>query len=300
MHSANHWVVYLQRAIAFRYNGVERIEFVAIELLQLDAPMPMNWMNWDNKLAILSRGACVAIGLVTLVTIGCSGDNDVEKELPRTNSPTLQQRDRGPGYRLLALGDSYTIGEAVAESERWPVQLAKMLRRDGVELEVVTFIARTGWTSGELLAGISSARPTSVFEIVTLQIGVNDQFRRIDESQYVRDLDKLFDLAIEFAGGDPSRVVVLSIPDWSVTPFPAVRDRRVIASEIDRFNQLKRERADRLGCHFVDVTPISREAVDDPSLLADDGLHPSGKMYARWCELALPAARRALSSADKD
>jgi lysophospholipase L1-like esterase len=100
-------------------------------------------------------------------------------------------------------------------------------------------------------------------------------------------------LAIEFAGDDPSRVVVLSIPDWGVTPFAAGHNRDVIASEIDRFNQLKRERVAVRGCQFIDVTSISRQAADDRTLLADDGLHPSAKMYACWCQLALPAVRKA-------
>jgi hypothetical protein len=175
-----------------------------------------------------------------------------------------------------------------------------MLRKENFELEMPTILARTGWTSGELLAAIEGARLTGVFHIISLQIGVNNQFRGLDKHQYVRELDALLDLVIKFAGGDTSRVVVLSIPDWGVTPFAVGRDRAAIGREIDCFNQLKRERADRRGCHFVDVTPLSREAVDDPSLLAADGLHPSGTMYAGWCELALPVARRALSSDDRD
>ena len=228
------------------------------------------------------------IGFVTVAMIGCAGDHDLEMETPPTISSTDQHQQPAAAVRLLALGDSYTIGESVAESERWPLQLAELLRKEGFKLEAPAIIARTGWTSGELLAAINSARPTGVFEVVSLQIGVNNQFRGLDEQQYVRELDELLELAIEFAGGDPSRVVVLSIPDWGVTPFAAGRDRAGIASEIDRFNHLKHDRANRRGCHFVNVTPLSREAADDPSLLAADGLHPSGKMYARWCELALP------------
>ena len=242
----------------------------------------------------------VVISLVTVAMIGCAGDHDSEMKTPPTSSSTELKQQPAASVRFLALGDSYTIGTSVAESERWPLQLAELLHKDGFKLEVPTIIARNGWASGELLAEINSARPKGVFEVVSLQIGVNNQYCGLDEQQYVRDLDELFDLAIEFAGGDPLRVVVLSIPDWGVTSFAADRDGAAIASEIDRFNRLKRDGATRRGCHFVDVTPLSREAADDPSLLADDGLHPAGKMYARWCELALPTVRLAVTSGTKE
>ena len=232
--------------------------------------------------------------------IGCGGDHDLKKDAPPSSASADQDADSSNSIRWLALGDSYTIGESVAESERWPVQLAALLRKEGVQLASPTIVARTGWTTGELLGGINTAQPAGEFDIVSLLIGVNNQFRGLDEDAYVRDLDELFALAIKFAGGDPSRVVVLSIPDWGVTPFAANYDHANIASEIDRFNQLMRDRAKVLGCPFVDVTPQSREAADDPSLLASDGLHPSGKMYAAWCELALPTVRQAVSSESKD
>jgi lysophospholipase L1-like esterase len=200
------------------------------------------------------------------------------------------------GQRFLALGDSYTIGDSVVESERWPNQLVSQLRAEQLDLDLPTIIAQTGWTSGELITEINAAKPIGRFDLVSLLIGVNNQYRGLDQEQYLKELDHLLDMAIQFVGGNPICVVVLSIPDWSVTPFAADRDRIAISKEIDHFNQGKRERTLRHGCQFIDVSQLSRNASQDASLLADDGLHPSGKMYATWCEKVLPAARRALET----
>lgn len=194
----------------------------------------------------------------------------------------------------LALGDSYTIGEGVAADERWPHQLAALLRADGLALSDPQIIATTGWTTDELSAAIDRANPQGTYELVSLLIGVNNQYRGRDREEYRAQFAALLARAIAFAGGDPSRVVVLSIPDWGVTPFAALRDRAAIASEIDAFNAINRDEADKAGVHYVDVTPISRQAAQEPSLLAADGLHPSGTMYAAWAALALPVAKQAL------
>lgn len=199
--------------------------------------------------------------------------------------------------RFLALGDSYTIGESVSESERWPVQLAARLRELGVATREPEIIARTGWTAAELAAGIRAAAPRGPFALVTLLIGVNDQYRGHGLEEYRRELVALLDQAVRFAGGTPSRVVVLSIPDWGVTPFAAGRDRDRIAIEVDRFNRVASEEADRAGARYVDVTPSSRDAARDPALVAPDGLHPAGRMYAAWADLAIPAALEALGMA---
>lgn len=193
--------------------------------------------------------------------------------------------------RFLALGDSYTIGEGVAESERWPVRLAASLARRGVGLAAPEIIARTGWTTDELAAGIERAGPAGPYALVTLLIGVNNQYHSRDEVEYRRQFSGLLAQVIGFAGGEPGRVLVLSIPDWGVTPYAAGRDRAAIAAAIDRFNAINREESRRRGARYVDVTPVSREAERDAALLAPDGLHPSGRMYARWVELALPEAR---------
>jgi len=197
--------------------------------------------------------------------------------------------------RFLALGDSYTIGESVDPTERWPVQLAALLRGQGIGIEEPIIIARTGWTTDELSAGIDTANPAGVYDLVSLLIGVNNQYRGRSLEEYRQEFVMLLERAIAFAGQNPSRVLVLSIPDWGVTPFAARQGRAAIGADIDRFNAINREEAQRLGAHYVDVTPISRRAASDPSLTAGDGLHPSGKMYAEWARLVLPEARAALT-----
>lgn len=197
--------------------------------------------------------------------------------------------------RFLALGDSYTIGESVKTLERWPVQLASLLRAEGLNMDDPLIIATTGWTTDELSVGIDRANPPGTYDLVSLLIGVNNQYRGRDSEEYRGQFVSLLNRAVGFANGQPSRVLVLSIPDWSVVPFAAGRDRAKIAAEIDQFNAINREEAERAGAHYIDVTPISRQAAADPDLIAGDGLHPSGKMYAEWARLALPVARKALN-----
>ena len=196
--------------------------------------------------------------------------------------------------RYLALGDSYTIGEGVAEAERWPAQLVARLREGGRAAGDPLIVARTGWTTDELMAEIDGAAPEGRFDLVSLLIGVNDQYRGRDVEEFRAGFRALLRRAIGFAGGEAGRVIVLSIPDWGVTPFAGGRDRAAIAQAIDRFNAAGRDETRRAGARYVDVTAVSREAAGDATLLAADGLHPSGAMYAAWASLALPAARDAI------
>ncbi|HEX2833256.1 MAG TPA: SGNH/GDSL hydrolase family protein [Thermoanaerobaculia bacterium] len=184
----------------------------------------------------------------------------------------------------LALGDSYTIGESVPANERFPMQLAKTMN-----LGEPRIIAKTGWTTDELNAAIDAANVTGTYDLVTLLIGVNNQYRGRDAEQYRGEFRALLQRAIGFAGGDPKKVIVVSIPDWGVTPFAEGRDRAKIANEIDRYNAINQEEAQRAGATYVDITPISRG--NDPSLVANDGLHPSGKQYGAWVKRIAPAAR---------
>jgi lysophospholipase L1-like esterase len=206
-------------------------------------------------------------------------------------------RDRGAIEnlpRFLALGDSYTIGEKVDSADRWPVQLARLLRARKVNVADPEIVARTGWTTDELAAGISAAAPVGPYRLVTLLIGVNNQYRGRDAERYRAEFVSLMGQAVEFAGGKAGLVVVLSIPDWGVTPFAAGRDRAKIGLEIDRFNAINREETVRAGARYVDVTPSSREAHD--GWTTADGLHPSGAQYRKWAELALDAAALALKN----
>jgi lysophospholipase L1-like esterase len=195
--------------------------------------------------------------------------------------------------RYLALGDSYTIGESVSESERWPNQLAKLLEEQDIQAEV-TIIARTGWTTDELWQGIQARELKPPYDLVSLLVGVNNQYRGYDINEYREQFVFLLNKAIEYAGGEPDRVIVLSIPDWGVTPFASGRDRGQIAKEIAAFNLVNREESENAGVRYVDVMPGSREAGNDISLIAFDGLHPSGKMYSEWAGLAYPEALKVL------
>lgn len=188
------------------------------------------------------------------------------------------------GTRYLALGDSYTIGESVPEAERFPNQLASEL---GIPAPQI--IAKTGWTTDELNAAIDAANPQGSFDLVTLLIGVNNQYRGRDAEQYRGEFAALLQRAIGFAGGDAKKVIVVSIPDWGVTPFAEGRDRAKIAREIDQYNAINREEAAKAGAKYVDITPVSRG--NDPALVAGDGLHPSGKQYAEWVRLITPVAK---------
>lgn len=200
-------------------------------------------------------------------------------------------------WRYLALGDSYTIGEGIESSGRWPVQLAALLRRHGLAAAEPEIVARTGWTTAELSAGIDAAAPRGPFALVSLLIGVNDQYRGGRPEAYRPAFAALLRRAIAFAGGEPGRVIVLSIPDWSVTSFAIAsgRDLPRIAREIRQFNEVNREETRRAGARYVDITAASEKALGDSAQLAPDGLHPSAAMYAEWARLALPAATAALA-----
>ncbi len=204
--------------------------------------------------------------------------------------------DRPESRKLLALGDSYTIGESVAEEERWPNQLVYLLRERGIaDFAKPEIVATTGWTTDELADSIRAAEPRGPFALVTLLIGVNNQFRGRGLGEYREQFRDLLRTAIRLAG-DRERVLVLSIPDWGATPFAEGRDRARIAAEIDAFNAVNRQEAVEAGAGYVDVTPTSRRAAAEPALVAADGLHPSGRMYREWAELLAPVVARVLGA----
>jgi lysophospholipase L1-like esterase len=197
--------------------------------------------------------------------------------------------------RFLALGDSYTIGESVDASQRWPVQLAAALRRSGINIADPEIIARTGWTTGNLADAINDQNPRGPYDLVGLLIGVNNQYQGRSEAEYRAQFADLLSRSITLAGEKPTHVIVLSIPDWGVTPYAKEMnaDPATVGAAIDRFNAIARELTEKSGATFVDITPISRQNRD---LIADDGLHPNGEMYAKWIELAVPAVKKAIGS----
>ncbi len=204
--------------------------------------------------------------------------------------------------KFLALGDSYTIGESVDESERWPVQLAAALSKRDVSIADPVIIARTGWTTDELNAAIDKANTdkSGTFDLVTLLIGVNNQYRGRSAEEYRSEFKALLQRAIGFVGGKPSHVIVISIPDWGVMPFAEGRDHKQIAKEIDVFNAINWEEAVRAGVQYADITPISREAGRYPELIASDGLHPSGVQYKSWVETIEPKVLKMLSAIEEE
>lgn len=196
--------------------------------------------------------------------------------------------------RFLALGDSYTVGEGVGAEERWPARLLDLLRDRGLDV-TAEIVARTAWTTDELHDAIAASNPRGPFDLVTLMIGVNDQYRGRSIEEFCAGFEPLFVTAVELAGGRADRTVLVSIPDWGCTPFAAGRDGAAIARDIDAFNAWLRARAEAAGAAWVDVTPISRCMSDDPALVAADGLHPGGEIHRRWANAVAPAAIRILS-----
>ena len=200
-----------------------------------------------------------------------------------------------PGF--LALGDSYTIGESVPAEDRWPMQLHELLRARGIRLGAPQIIARTGWTTDELGAALDAAPPQGGNALVTLLIGVNNQYRGRSVDDYRPEFTALLTRAIAWADQRPAQVLVLSIPDWGVTPYArqAGLDPARVAAEIDAYNAAARSITLAHGAQWIDITPLTREAATRSELLAEDGLHPSGEDYLRWAQTALPIAESALA-----
>lgn len=193
----------------------------------------------------------------------------------------------------LALGDSYTIGESVAADERWPALLVQQLRTNGLAVDEPQILAVTGWTTDELSRAMDEASLTSPYALVSLQIGVNNQYRGRSADEYRTQFTALLARAVALADDRARHVLVVSIPDWGVTRFAAGqgRDRPTIARELDAYNAIAREASERSGARFVDITGISRAY---PELVAGDGLHPSAEQYRRWLAAIAPAAAQAL------
>lgn len=214
-----------------------------------------------------------------------------------TPSPTMTLPQDTLIY--LALGDSYTIAEGLAAKDSWAVQLAALVRGRGVYLQDPLIIARTGWRTDQLMNAVRQAQNSmqitpAGYDVLTLLIGVNNQYQGGSEDLFRAQFSSLLRMSITMARGKASRVVVLSIPDYSVTPFAASLNTRSVAAAIDRFNAVKREECTKAGVAFVDITPLSREALNRRSFLASDSLHPSREQYAAWANLALPVVLEVL------
>ena len=187
-----------------------------------------------------------------------------------------------PPSSFLALGDSYTIGESVDAAMRWPNQLVTALNRSGLEFEQPEIVAKTGWTTDELLTALDQASLAASYDYVSLLIGVNNQYRGRSVASFEPEFTAVLERAISYSNRKANGVFVVSIPDWGVMPFAEGRDARKIALEIDTYNKSIERICKIYGVRFFDITEISRKASETPSFVASDGLHPSGEMYAAW------------------
>jgi len=233
-----------------------------------------------------------SIILTTIIAIaGCT--NQAKTAIADTTH-TISKMTVTDTLTYLALGDSYTIGEAVPQQQSFPFQLTALLAAHSVNVAPPTVIATTGWTTDQLINAVNtSGIHTKTYDIVTLLIGVNDQYRGLSQSNYRTKFIQVLNTAISLAKGDKRRVFVLSIPDWGVTPFAKGQDD-IIGPQIDQFNSINKEESQKAGVNYLDITGLSRQAKTDLELVAEDDLHPSGKMYGQWVARLEPMIREQL------
>ena len=240
--------------------------------------------------------------ITCLTIVSCSKKNDVVFQVPAvttTISPmtdtSIKHIDTTTFRTYLALGDSYTIGQSVDVADRFPMQTVKLLQLDGIKIGTPEIIAQTGWTTDNLLSSLRYAAPSRpTYDIVTLLIGVNNQYQHKPQQEYADQFLSLLTKSIAYAGNRKNRVIVLSIPDYSVTPFANGSDRQSIAKDIDAFNAINKHISDSAGTFYLDVTGFSRLAGSETSLVAVDGLHPSGSQYSLWARDLAPLILKAL------
>lgn len=208
---------------------------------------------------------------------------------PATINPTVQPSAVVAGAkRYLALGDSYTIGQGVATSERFPLQVVTQLRQQNISIQDPVYVATTGWTTANLLAAINAQNLTGPYDVVSLLIGVNDQYQGVDTAVYRQRFTEALNKAITLSGNKKANVFVLSIPDYSVTPFVPASQKARVRQEIDWFNNINLQVTQQAGISYTDITPSTREGATNSSLIASDGLHPSGLEYKKWADMLIP------------
>ena len=201
---------------------------------------------------------------------------------------SCQENASSTSQSYLAIGDNYTIGESISESQSWPIQLIKLLSEKNINISSPRIIAKTGWTTNELKTEINNSNLDYPYDWVSLLIGVNNQYRRRSKQEFRKQFETLLSDAITFSGNKKDKVFVVSIPDWSVMPFAEDLDKEQLAIEIDDFNQIIYEICTFEGINFVDITPISRIAKTCNDFIANDSLHPSGLQYAAWVQKIIP------------
>ena len=224
--------------------------------------------------------------LILFLTMLSCTSTETQKNITPSNLPNMNENN--PKRSFLALGDSYTIGESVDEKDRWSMQLIDLLKTN-FNFTKHDIIARTGWTTSELTQAIEAKKLTEQYDMVSLLIGVNNQYRGQSPDTYRVEFRILLNTSIKFAKNDAKKVIVLSIPDWGKTPFARGQDTQNITSEIDVFNNIAKEECKKLNIVFIDITEITRKNTD-ASVFASDGLHYSGKMHRLWATEALGMA----------
>ena len=232
------------------------------------------------------------INLVLILFIGCNTSSNLDDEISPiyvTESNIIENQDLNSiisnenPLSLLALGDSYTIGEGVNEEERWPNQFVQVAYENGIDFLTPRIIAMTGWKTYDLINEIESSNFEKKYDYVSLLIGVNNQFNSRSINEFEDDLDKLLTKINNLKKKDGS-VLIISIPDWGSSPFGENMDRNQISTEINSFNNSLKSFANINGLKYVDVTEISRRAINEPNLITSDNLHPSGLMYLEWAK----------------
>lgn len=235
----------------------------------------------------------LAIILVTVIGFSCHKKipTGYNFPLPPMDTATPPRNDTAKTY--LALGDSYTIGQSVSEAERFPAQTTALLKQQGIRMVDPIYIATTGWTTEDLQGAIANRNPSNA-DVVSLLIGVNDQYRGLDTGGYAVRFSQLLDKAVQLAKGKKTNVFVLSIPDYSVTPFVSQDQKARVRMQIDWFNSINKRITLANGISYTDITPSTREGATNPSLIANDNLHPSGLEYKKWSDMLAPKMKAVL------
>lgn len=223
--------------------------------------------------------------LLAILSFACSKKDTAPEVVPT-------QLGAGPTY--LALGDSYTIGQSVAQSDRFPAQTVALLQQENIKISEPVYLAQTGWTTANLQGAIAAANLAPQYDLVSLLIGVNDQYQGMDTAGYAIRFTQLLQTSIALAGGRKERVFVVSIPDYSVTPFVPQGQKQTVSREIDLFNAVNKRISESYGVSYTDITPSSREGATNKDHIANDQLHPSGLEYQKWAAMLAPKFKKAL------
>ncbi len=238
----------------------------------------------------------IFVAITTFIWASCTKEQPFNQINPMENTtPTPPPTQKDTTLKTyLALGDSYTIGQSVAEAGRFPMQVVGQLRQANININDPIYIATTGWTTLNLMSAINAAKLHPPYDVVSLLIGVNDQYQTRDTTFYRKRFTNLLNKAIELAGNKPANVFVLSIPDYSVTPFVSPNYKEGISKQIDQFNSINKQVTEQRSISYTDITPSTREGATNPSLIARDGLHPSESEYKKWADMLTPKIKKLL------